>query len=65
VDVIVSSSPNFSKIKTRNFYYHGLNALLSGKRSEAFFYFVKMNWSEFKLRLFFACFLPLGIVEKK
>jgi glycosyltransferase involved in cell wall biosynthesis len=63
-DAIVSNSPNFSKIKTLIIYYHGLNALLSGKRSEAFFYFVKMNWSGFKLRLFVALFLPLGIINK-
>jgi glycosyltransferase involved in cell wall biosynthesis len=63
-DVLVSSSANFSKIKMRIFYYHGLNALLSGERRVAFFYFVKMNWSKFKLRLFVAWFLPLGIIEK-
>jgi glycosyltransferase involved in cell wall biosynthesis len=63
-DVIVSNSPNFSKIKTKIFYYHGLNALLSGKRREAFFYFVKMNWSRFKLHLFVAWFLPLEIIKK-
>ena len=63
-DLIVGNSPSFSKIKTGISYRHGLISLLSGKRGEAFFCFMKMNWSGLKLRLFLALLLPLEILKK-
>ena len=63
-DLIVGNSPNFSKNKMGIVYHHGVIALLSGKRAEAFSYFMKMNWSGLKLRLLVAWFLPLEILKK-
>jgi glycosyltransferase involved in cell wall biosynthesis len=63
-DDVISNSHNFSKIKTKIVYYHGLNALLSGRRREAFSYFMRMSRSGFKFRLFVALFLPFEVIRK-
>lgn len=63
-DLIIGNSPNFSQIKTEIIYRHGINALISGKKVDAFTYLFKMRWSRLKVRLLIALLLPLSIIMK-